>query len=454
MKETSEKLVFHAEEGVFIGAHVSNEVKGYTGEGYVTGLRNDGDLIEVNIGIQYGAIYELIIRHASFEGEKRNILFVDDICYGQFITKQTCSFEELKICTIHLKSGRHKIKVLKEWGGIDIDCFILKPIKKQPKESASFKLVNSNASSKCRAVMSYIKEIYGKKIITGQHTASAFGPEIDHIKRITGKKPALRGFDLLSYSLKTETESPSVHKLNEINMNKGSVEEAIEWNKKHNGLVTFCWHWYSPTGGVDKSFYTENTDFDVSKALIPGTEEHTSLLADMDKIAMQLKKLRDENVPVLWRPFHEADGGWFWWGAKGPEVYKKLYLWMFDRYTNFHQLNNLIWVWNAPDINWYPGDDYVDLAGVDTYAPNGEYGPLKCQFEHMQLLINNHKPIALTENGPIPDPDQLIESETLWLWYMTWYGEFVFEDSTTSEDQLRKVYDHPYCISLDDLPNW
>lgn len=452
MKEILDSIVVHAEEGTFEGAFVSNEVKGYTGKGYVTGLRSDGDFVEVRLHLPREGIYELIIRHASFEGEKRNTMFIDNVCYGQFVTKQTSSFEELKICTIQLESGGHNLKVLKEWGGIDIDCFILKLTKKQCKISPSFTLVNPNASSESRALMSYFKSIYGKKIVTGQHTAAANGPEIDHIKRITGKKPALRGFDLLSYSLKTETEAPSEHKIIEINENKGSIEKAIEWNKKHKGFVTFCWHWYSPNGGKDKAFYTENTDFDLNKALVPGTEEYTSLLADMDEIALHLKQLRDENVPVLWRPLHEADGGWFWWGARGPEAYKKLYLWMFDRYTNYHQLNNLIWVWNAPDALWYPGDQYVDIAGVDTYAPSGEHGPLKCQFEHLQMLLNNQKPIALTENGPIPDPDQLIESETSWLWYMPWYGQFVFGGST-SEEQLRKVYDHPYCISLDDLPN-
>jgi mannan endo-1,4-beta-mannosidase len=313
MKETLESVVVQAEEGTLAGAFVSTEVKGYSGKGYVTGLRNDGDFVEVSVHIPCEGIYELNIRHASFGGEKRNILFVDDVCYGQFVTKQTSSFVELKICTTWLESGRHNLKVLKEWGGIDIDCFILKPTKKQFNESPSFTLVNPNASSECRALMSYFKDIYGKKIITGQHTAAANGPEIEHIKRLTGKKPALRGFDLLSYSLKTETEKPSDHKIIEINENRGSVEKAIEWNKKHKGIVTFCWHWYSPTGGKDKTFYTENTDFDLNKALIPGTEEHTSLLADMDEIAMHLKQLRDENVPcygdLFMRQMEDGSGG-------------------------------------------------------------------------------------------------------------------------------------------------
>ncbi|RCW76884.1 glycosyl hydrolase [Saliterribacillus persicus] len=451
-QKTNNQLVLEANEGKLSGTRVSTSLKGFSGSGYVTGLDEDNNFLEVKGFISCDSNIDLFIRYAALNGVRRNILYINDDCYGEFITEQSNNFVELKICNLSLKQGPVKIKVVKGWGGIEVDSFLLKPSPERSSESPDFQLSNPFASKECHTILGYLKNIYGKKIITGQHTAAASGPELDHIKEITGKLPALRGFDFLSYSLKTDTVEATPHKIEEINENKGSTEKAIEWGNLHKGLVTFCWHWYAPTGGKDKAFYTENTDFDLNKALIPDSTEYKALLADMDEIAKQLKRLRDENIPVFWRPLHEADGGWFWWGAKGPEPYKKLYVWMYKRFTEYHQLNNLIWVWNAPNTDWYPGDDYVDISGVDTYAPSGEYGPLKCHFDYCQELIQNRKPIALTENGPIPDPEKLIESKTPWLWYMPWYGEFVFGNST-SEYQLKKAYDHPYCITLDDLPN-
>jgi len=411
------------------------------------------DFIEVSVEILHDGHYQLIVRHTALEGYKRNQLLIDGDCYGEFISNLTNCFVDANVCTVYFNAGLHTIRIEKAWGGIYVDRFILIPTEAPKLTQPAFNLTNPNATSESKSLMKYFKDVYGEKIITGQHTAAASGPELDFIQNVTGKLPALRGFDLLSYSLTTETADPTEHKIIEINENKGSIEKAIEWYTEKNGIVTICWHWYAPTGGKDKAFYTENTDFDLEAGLTPGTKEYHALLADMDEIASQLKKLQDANIPVLWRPLHEADGRWFWWGAKGPEAYKKLYIWMVDYYTNHHQLNNLIWVWNAPNPEWYPGDDYVDIAGVDIYVPSGNYGPIKMAFDYAAELTNFQKPIALTENGPIPDPDKLIATQTPWLWYMPWYGEFVTGGKSTTVEHLKKVYDHPYCITLDQLPD-
>ena len=76
--------------------------------------------------------------------------------------------------------------------------------------------------------------------------------------------------------------------------------------------------------GRDKSFYAKNTVFDASRILIDGTPERASFYRDMDIIAEELKKFREADIPILWRPFHESDGDWFWWGAKGPETANEL----------------------------------------------------------------------------------------------------------------------------------
>ncbi len=87
--------------------------------------------------------------------------------------------------------------------------------------------------------------------------------------------------------------------------------------------------------GRDKSFYTEHTDFDATKVLQEGTPERAAFYADMDVIADILRRFQDENIPILWRPFHESYGTWFWWGAKGAKVARDLYRLMFDYYATF-----------------------------------------------------------------------------------------------------------------------
>ena len=109
----------------------------------------------------------------------------------------------------------------------------------------------------------------------------------------------------------------------------GTVDKAIEWHKSTNGegIVCFFWHWFSPLGGSlrTSTFYTNYTDFDVSKAIIPNSTEQQALVRDFDAIAVQLKKLQSANIPVLWRPLHEAGGRWFWWGSKTNTQAKRLY---------------------------------------------------------------------------------------------------------------------------------
>lgn len=102
-------------------------------------------------------------------------------------------------------------------------------------------------------------------------------------------------------------------------------------------------------------------------------EGYDLLMADIDAIAEQLLILKEAKVPVLFRPLHEASGGWFWWGASGPEAYKELYRLLYDRLTNEYGLDNLIWVWNGQDAEWYPGDEYVDIIGEDIYPGERVY---------------------------------------------------------------------------------
>lgn len=376
----------------------------------------------------------------------------DDTCYGPVILPEASGETTLSPLTIFLKAGTHVIRLLAQEEQADILSVTLIPSAEPDTASPSFRCNNKKASKECLQLMEYLKSIYGKKILTGQQTTFAKGSEIKTIEKITGCRPALRGFDLMSYSLATDTLEQTPHCQEELASNPGSIEAAIQWAKEEHGLVSFCWHWFSPIRAKNKSFYTEDTPFDVTKAVLPGTPEHDAALQDIDAIALQLKRLEAQDIPVLWRPLHEASGGWFWWGAKTADAYKKLYIMMYERLTCHHQLNNLIWVWNSPEAGWYPGDEYVDILSTDIYASSHDYGPLATAFAHT-LSFSPEKPAALGENGPIPDPDLLTASKTAWLWFLTWGGPFIESEDYSTAAHISKVYNSDYAVTLEELPD-
>ncbi|WP_169911538.1 glycosyl hydrolase [Clostridium oryzae] len=446
-------FIYKAEDAILTGTEIVSSIQGYSGSGYADKLTKEEANISVIAEFNTDGYYDISISYISPDGPRKNFLMVDDYFYGEFLTSQCDNFSETVICNCFFKAGKHNVKIQKFHGDIAIDYIKIAKAGAPAPLKSNFSLCNEKASKEARAVMNYLKSIYGKKILTAQHTSAASGPEIDYIYEVTGSLPAIRGFDLLSYSHCTETMDASESIVSEIANNKGTIEEIINWYSK-GGIPIICWHWFSPIVGKDRSFYTDLTDFNLNLALTDGTEENKALLADIDEIARQLSILKKANIPVLWRPLHEAEGGWFWWGAKGPEAYKKLYYLIFDRYTKVFDLNNLIWVWNAPKEGWYPGNDFVDIASIDVYAPAGNYGPVKISADYVLDLTDGEKPVALAENGSIPDPDLLIQTETPWLWYMPWWGMHALDGIHNSKEHLKKVYNHPYTIKLKDLPSF
>jgi mannan endo-1,4-beta-mannosidase len=277
--------------------------------------------------------------------------------------------------------------------------------------------------------MNYLTGQYGKTILAGQQVNSL--EELDYIWSASGKLPALIGIEAT-----------------------GLDERAVKWAEK-GGLLTSEWHWMAPAGG--RHYLSESTAFDVAQAIVPGTEEYRLVLQDIDRIAARLGKLKEAGIPVLWRPLHEAEGKWFWWGKQGPEAAKALYRLLFDRLVNYHGLNNLIWVWTSVDAadaeDWYPGDDYVDVVGMDKYAQAGHYGPLMNHYDNAVKLAGGSKLVALTENGPIPDPEQLQNLRVGWSYFTTWHLNYIMDGYENHVNHIKSVYNHPYVVTLDKLPS-
>jgi mannan endo-1,4-beta-mannosidase len=272
-------------------------------------------------------------------------------------------------------------------------------------------LVTPNPSPETLKLYLFLKENYGQKIISGTVANVNWNTyEADWVYHHTGKYPALNAFDYIHLYA-----SPA----NWINYENTQTVENW-WN--NNGIVSAMWHWNVPVaqGSDSYEFYTDKTSFDIAKAVQEGTYENNIIKADLEKIANLLLLLKQKNIPILWRPLHEAAGKWFWWGAKGAQPYKALWKLMFETFET-KGLNNLIWVWTAElnDNAWYPGDEYVDIIGRDMYnKPDasgmaGEYKTLKNRFPN--------KIITLSECGNVAGITGQWNENANWSWFMPWY---------------------------------
>ncbi|MCL2628341.1 MAG: glycoside hydrolase family 26 protein [Oscillospiraceae bacterium] len=308
---------------------------------------------------------------------------------------------------------------------------------------------NKNASPEAKKTLQYLADLRGKGILMGQHTQTMAQEELEYIREVTGKEPALCGFELLAYSPNIDYKNSSDECLTEVKENKNTLDKAWEWASR-GGLITFTWHWYSPLGGSDKAFYQRYTDFDARRVLVDDTPEREAFLSDIGVMADLLRPFCEKKVPILWRPFHEAEGEWFWWGSRGPETAKGLYRLMFERFTNLYELNNLIWVWNSPLAEGYVGDDVCDIISRDIYLPKLTHSDYKEQYDELIKITKTKKITALGETGPIPDVDKLSKTGIPWTWFMTW-SKGVCREEFTSRKTLLDAYNHPYAITLDKL---
>lgn len=310
---------------------------------------------------------------------------------------------------------------------------------------------NPNAQPCVRSMLAYLGQLAGTGILTGQHTKTRGLEELHHIRSVTGREPALLGFELLSYSPNINYLDTDDECMEEVAGNYGTLRQAWEWASR-KGVLTFTWHWFSPLGGRSKSFFARETDFDATRALEEGTPENRALLQDMDMMAALLRPFCEAGVPILWRPFHEGDGDWFWWGAKGPETVRGLWRLMYDRYTRLHGLNNLIWVWNSPVPACYPGDDVVDIISRDMYPPAHEHTAQTEKLDTLRLITPQNRITLIGETGTIPSIEALAAEKSGWVSYMTWCGEFCTSEDYTTSDELRRMYSHPWAVTLDKLP--
>jgi len=456
-------------------------------------MMREGELTFSGITVAEEGFYTIWANYSqTCDATKNQNLIINGVSQGEItfpatgdgydVAGETCgplAFERTAVAVkVKLNAGANTIRITKSWGWIDLDYLEVSPFESEPFTLIT-QLVTPNASDNAKKIFQFLRENFQKKVISGVMTGDVMvnnsspacnidnQPEMSHVKTVSDKFPAMMGIDFM-HSTGKDSEGLWFRAYHEATM---SLAEEI-FTK--GGMPIYCWHWKDPLKNVESSaFYTDRTDFNFTNAFTDNTyetfntssPEYIAMLADIDFIAGELKKLADKNIPILWRPLHEAAGTWFWWGAHGPKPLAQLWRFMFDRMVNHHGLNNLIWVWtteeNGRELEWYPGDAYVDIISRDWYPyPNQqakEHGSLAKNFENIKSLFGTNKIIALAENGPIPHPDSLINDQAHWSWFMTWNRYFTNQVNTAAD--WNYVMNHDYVITLEDMaaivgPSW
>lgn len=472
--------------------------------------------ITFTVKVEETAVYDIttkvLIKQYDWTTSK---IAVNGVDVGSMLTTpRNCDSSYVVSASAKMKAGENKITVGNQALGVDYIT-----VERHP--DAVFKIselpVTPNATESARKVYTFLRENFGKKTVSGmmisdQNFNYDYGnmrlippggctpadsckfsdeevswkgqTDIAEFYKRSGHYPAIGGFDMLF--------AAGGH--HEEGWFKGYTENNLVMTEQlweMGGIPTYTWHWKV---GEDTIFYTQqegyrnagctegvtktadnNTCFNYTKAFkdssckeIDATSQvYKDIVADVDIVSGYFKELEEKGIAVVWRPLHEASGGWFWWGTASPECYVQLYRLVFDRMVNTNKLTNLIWVWNintdpkfgydysALNAEWYPGDEYVDIVAVDIYDPLLNHNSAANYFNKIVSDVGTKKLIALSENGAIPDIDSIAEDKAYWsywmTWSQTWSGNFL---EKTSTEMWKRNLDDERIIALDDMPGW
>ena len=448
------------------GVTVKTDTKGYSGDGYAD--ISDNTQFRLTADIPSSQYYKLTVTHRAGSHKENPLIF--NGLKAMDIYSENDDWQQTTVDGVFLEKGENIITLGEGWSWFSLDSILIEngeSLSNAIYENTAETLCNPYANLKTQNIYQYLKAVYGKRTLSGQCTNYGTDTETDAIFLGYGKYPAVRTFDFIYDSLSFCHGEPQAK----------DVDLAIQWSKD-GGLVAFDWHWYAPMNQCE--FYSEKTSFSLSNAvtdedialLAPEnvqqlcddgkiSEEALAIINDIDNISALMQRMEDENVTVMWRPLHEASGGWFWWGASGAESYKWLWKLMYERMTNYHQLDNLIWVWNAQAADWYPGDEYCDICAIDIYNQAYDYGTSPAALAEVSDWAKGGKLVTMSECATMPDPELIVRDNAYWLWFAVWNWDYIvvngtteLSDTYTSFDMMEKVYNSEAIITRDQLPDF
>ncbi|PWJ65516.1 MULTISPECIES: glycosyl hydrolase [unclassified Fibrobacter] len=468
--------------------------------------------VKVDETAMYDIETQVLIKQYDWTTSK---ILVNDAEVGSMLTTpRNCDSAYVITASAKMKAGENTITVGNGAIGVDYISVGRHP---DPEFKISALPVTPNATESAMKVKTFLRDNFMKKTISGMMISDQnFNYDYGNMKLLSaaectpqdsckflngedtwkgqtdiaefykrsGHYPAIGGFDML-FAAGGHHEEGWFRGYTENNL----VMTEDLWNM--GGIPTYTWHWKV---GKDTVFYTQmqgfknagctedvagtaenNTCFNYTKAfkgescaeIDETSQEYKDIVADVDIVSGYFKQLEEKGIAVVWRPLHEASGGWFWWGVGSPECYVQLWRLVFDRMVNVNKNKNLIWVWNintdpkfgydysALNGAWYPGAEYVDIVAVDIYDPLNNHNSAANYWNKIIEEVGTDKMIALSENGAIPDIDSIAEDKSYWsywmTWSQTWSGNFL---EKTSTDMWKRNLDDERIIALDDMPGW
>ena len=442
------------------GAVIDTLRKGYHGRGYVTYLPEHTDqALQFDLMIPFTQHYAVSVSVAA-DCSTVNAVSVNNKRVAEFEIDDRENFTLVTFHGIFLEQGDATVAIDTIDGNLDVDFLQIQA--DNPPAQDAFQIsetpCNPDASPEAVSLYQAIRSQWGSKMLTGQYASDGTNRELRMLYQHTGQFPAIRFSALGSGD------------------NRQIIEDAAQWHLNMNGIVGLMWFWNAP--GSD-SVYAKDTDFVLYDAIIGTDPEQLArmtpeeadravesghlhagaraLLRDIDALARDLTVLRDLHIPVLWRPLHEAGGGWYWWGS-GSVSYQMLWKLLYYRLSRYHGLNNLIWVWNGQSKSYLVPESTYDIASADIYLqPGVRFGSRYEVFQSLASLTNRRKMLAVSECGSLPQTGQMMLDQSVWSFFGLWYGDYLikpdgtFSDRYYSSSDLYILYNSDRTLTLNDF---
>ena len=429
-----------------------------------------GNLTFAPVSVEKAGQYTIVIHYMNNYGTSK----INKVVIGS--TSSAVTFEETEKgkfadveTVMNLAAGENTIAITNSWGWIDVDYIEVKEY-----EAKAFTLCNApvtkNATPSAVKLYNFLVNNFGKKTISGVMTGNmdaytkgdaTLHEDVQAVYTAGGKYPALVGVDLMNATGANKESS----------WFKEYTEKAIDIAKsiwKKGGIPAVTWHWRP---GDEVEFYTangnktNNTEFDfVARAPVPCDSRNAAFfpnrLGDIDLVSNIFLDLQKEGVAAIFRPLHESGGNWFWWSVNTGKQFAALYQLVYERMVFKNGVNNLIWDFNPKDaatMSWTPGETYYDVLSIDIYNKANDHQSNSSAFIDLTNKAGTNKLISLSENGPIPDVDNMYTDGATWSWWMPWYespswnGGYV---SQTSAEVWTKNLADERIITLDEMPGW
>ncbi|MBZ4037568.1 glycoside hydrolase family 26 protein [Flavobacterium sp. 17A] len=345
--------------------------------------------------------------------------------------------------------------------------------------------IDKNATKETKNLYKNLKTISKKHILFGHQHALEYGhgwsnePNRSDVKSVTGSHPAVIGIDFSDFSGRSKEQ---------IENTKETLRKNVIATYERGGITTVSWHFNNPAS--EGGFYWKDGISTASMTLIkPGGshhEQYKEILKTIADFAHSVKAKDGKLSPMIFRPFHEFDGDWFWWGKAQTSREDFIAVWQFtvSYLKDILGVHNFIYAF-SPDnrfnsaeeyLERYPGDEYVDMLGMDDYGDFGRDGKydvetgLKKLKIFSDLAIQKEKLAAFTETGLESIPNEkwwtevllkTLKSDNLQLSYvLVWRNDIASPThyyapfpGQVSEKDFVKFYDDPFTLFEKDIKN-